>query len=234
MFGPGRRDYDTDAVVVDRRRVPGRGSADEVEVIVVSPATRPRPADGSARLTGALLCIHGGGFTIGRAEHDIPFAAWLVGELGIVVVLVDYRLAPEHPYPAGLADCYAALDWLHGDADALGVDPDRVAIYGSSAGATLAAGTALLARDLGGPPLCLQFLAIPVLDDRLGTPSMRAFVDTPIWHRHNAELSWTNYLGDRRDEVAPYASPARAVDLAGLPRAPTSPRPSSIRCATRV
>ncbi len=214
MYGPGRRPFDADAVTVDRRHVPGRGRVDEVEVIVVA----PRERSSSDSPPGALLCIHGGGFSIGRAEHDIPFAAWMAGELGIVVALVDYRLAPEHPYPAGLADCLAALEWLHAHAGELGFDPDRLAIYGSSAGATIAAGTALLARDLGGPPLCLQFLAIPVLDDRLGTPSMRQFVDTPIWHRRNAELSWSYYLGDDRDEVSPYASPARAVDLTGLPR----------------
>ena len=201
-FGPGRRPFDEEAVVVDRRRIPGRGTADEVDVIVVSPRERPD----AAGPTGALLGIHGGGFAIGRAEHDIPLAAWMVGELGIVVVLVDYRLAPEHPYPAVLDDCYASLCWLHGTAAELGVDPDRIAIHGSSAGGTLAAATALLARDLDGPPLCLQFLSIAGFDDRLDTPSMRQFVDTPIWNRHNSELAWSFYLGDAQPRPTPASS----------------------------
>jgi acetyl esterase len=203
---------DTAGMVVDRRRVPGRGTAADVAIIVV----RPEP-DGTDRRTGGLLCIHGGGFAIGRAEDDLFLALWIVQALGIVVTLVDYRLAPEHPYPAGLDDCYAALTWMHGAADQLGLDPDRIGVYGSSCGATLAAGTALLARDLGGPPLCLQYLALPVLDDRLDTPSMRDLVDTPVWHRRNAELSWAYYLGEPRHDVPAYASPARAEVLAGLP-----------------
>src|SRR5207248_2686681 len=101
-------------------------------------------------------------------------------QLRAVVVSVEYRLAPEHPYPAGLHDCYAALVWLAANGDELGVDTDRIAVYGPSAGGGLAAGVALYARDHGGPNLCFQFLAIPVLDDRLETASMRAFVDTPI------------------------------------------------------
>ena len=93
-------------------------------------------------------------------------------------------------------------------------------MFGNSAGGGLAAATALLARDQGGPALCFQFLGIPELDDRLDTPSMLAFDDTPMWHRRNAELSWAYYLGrPTRRPVSPYAAPARASDLAGLPRA---------------
>ena len=117
-------------------------------------------------------------------------------DLGAVVVSVDYRLAPEHPYPAAVHDCYAALRYLHAEADALGVDTSRVAVMGASAGGGLAAATALLARDEGGPALCFQMLHIPELDDRLETPSMQAFVDTPIWNRPLAEQSWRAYLGD--------------------------------------
>jgi acetyl esterase/lipase len=214
MFSPALRPYDGDAIVVERRHIPGRG-VDQVEVIVV--ARRDRRSSP----VGALLQIHGGGFSIGRAEHDIPFAQRLLSELDIVLVLIDYRLAPEHPYPAGIADCYATLCWVNDHAEELGIDRERIGVYGTSAGATLAAGTALLARDLGGPPLCFQCLVVPVLDDRLETPSMRQFVDTPMWNRRNAALSWANYLGGEpeevRPDVSPYASPARAGDLAGLP-----------------
>jgi len=134
---------------------------------------------------------------------------------------VDYRLAPEHPYPAGLHDCYAALTFLHAEASALGVDPERVALLGTSAGGGLAAATALLARDRGGPPVCFQMLHIPELDDRLETPSMRTFVDSPLWNRPLAVKSWEFYLGALagKDDVPVYAAPARATDLAGLPPA---------------
>jgi acetyl esterase/lipase len=143
----------------------------------------------------------------------------LARELGVVVVSVDYRLAPEHPFPAGIEDCYAALVWLHDHADELGVDTARIAVNGGSAGGGLAAGLALLARDRGGPRLCFQYLGIPELDDRLDTPSMHRFHDTPMWARPAAEKSWEWYLGDAhgRDDVSPYAAPARATDVAGLP-----------------
>jgi acetyl esterase/lipase len=129
-------------------------------------------------------------------------------------------LAPEHPFPAGLEDCYVALVWLHENAKELGVDTTRVAVNGGSAGGGLAAGLALLARDRGGPAICFQYLGIPELDDRLDTPSMQRFTDTPMWARPSAEVSWKWYLGENHDgEVSSYAAPARAVDLSGLPPA---------------
>lgn len=167
----------------------------------------------------ALLYIHGGGFVTGDVETEAAGAAMLVRDLGVVVASVDYRLAPEHPYPAGLDDCMAALGWLHGEAAGLGVDPTRIGVYGQSAGGGLAAAVALRARDEGGPTLCFQFLGIPELDDRLETPSMRRFVDTPMWNRPNAELSWRYYLASVTGETPAYAAPARADDLTGLPAA---------------
>jgi acetyl esterase/lipase len=128
---------------------------------------------------------------------------------------LEYRLAPEHPFPAGLEDCFAALDDLAKNSADLGVDPRRIGVGGASAGAGLAAATALLARDRGGPQLCMQYLGIPELDDRLETPSMRAYTDTPVWHRPNAVLSWQYYLAGQAP--TPYAAPARAEDLSGLP-----------------
>jgi acetyl esterase/lipase len=150
-------------------------------------------------------------------EH--AFGAQVAKDLGVVVVAVEYRLAPEHPFPAGLEDCYAALSWLHDQAHQLGVDRSRIAVGGQSAGGGLAAATALLARDRGGPPLCFQFLGIPELDHRLETASMRAFVDTPMWSRPKAEISWRYYLGPDAGDVSPYASPAIATDLRDLPPA---------------
>ncbi len=121
--------------------------------------------------------------------------------------------------PVETADCFATVQWMSGNASVLGVDRERIAVGGQSAGGGLAAAVALMARDRGGPSLCFQFLGIPELDHRLDTVSMRTFVDTPMWHRPNAELSWSYYLGPDADPVSPYASPAVATDLVGLPPA---------------
>lgn len=206
-------DVDVTGVVITDHSVPAPGGEGDVPVRVYAPDSPP-PQGGRA----ALLDIHGGGFTSGSIEMEHGFCASMVRRLGIVVATVEYRLAPEHPFPAGIEDCYAALRWLHDAADQLGVDRDRVGVGGQSAGGGLAAGTALLARDRGGPPLCFQFLGIPELDHRLETASMRAFTDTPLWSHPQAILSWQRYLGaEHTGEVSPYASPAIAIDLRGLP-----------------
>ncbi len=196
------------------REVPGRSGDPPVPVRVYRPRTdssRPRPA---------LVEIHGGGFMLGDIEMMDPWCQRVAAEVDAVVVSVEYRLAPEHPFPAAVEDCYAALAWTAAQAGELDVDADRIGIGGQSAGGGLAAGTALLARDRGGPGLCFQLLEIPELDHRLETPSMRAFTDTPLWNLPNAQWSWRHYLGGSGDaEVSPYASPAIAKDLAGLPPA---------------
>src|SRR5262249_32841322 len=178
--------------------------------------------EGDAPATGrpGLLDIHGGGFVVGSIDMEHAFGVSVARRLGAVMVTPEYRLAPEHPYPAGVEDCFASLQWLAANSHALGVDPARIAVGGQSAGGGLSAAVALLARDRGGPALCFQFLGIPELDHRLETTSMRTFVDTPMWHRANAILSWQYYLGpDHTGEVSPYASPAIAPDLSGLPPA---------------
>jgi len=212
LVGPLNANVDTTGIDVTDQDVPTE--AGTVPVRVYTP-TGPPPPGGRP----ALLDIHGGGFVLGSIEIEHAFATQLARELGVVVVAPEYRLAPEYPFPAGLEDCYAALRWLHEGAAHLGVDVDRVGVGGQSAGGGLAAATALLARDRGGPALCFQFLGIPELDHRLETASMRAFVDTPLWNRANAELSWQYYLGVDTAAVSPYASPAIAPDLHGLPPA---------------
>jgi acetyl esterase/lipase len=160
-----------------------------------------RPTDVAGPLP-AVLYIHAGGF---------------IAQVDAVVVSVEYRLAPEHRYPAAVEDCYAGLQWLAAKAEDHGVDADRIAVYGTSAGGGLAAGVSLLARDRGGPRISFLMLDVPELDDRLDTPSMRAYTDTPIWNRPSAVISWTHYLGESPAEVPIYAAPARATDLAGMP-----------------
>jgi acetyl esterase/lipase len=201
---------------IEDRMVPGWEGDPDVPVRVY----RPAQASAAARVPGILM-IHGGGFVIGSVEAEHAGAALTAVGTGAVVVSVDYRLAPEHPFPAGLHDCYAALSHLHAEAEALGVDPARLALTGASAGGGLAAATALLARDRGGPPVCFQLLQIPELDDRLQTPSMQTFVDSPMWNRPLAVQSWQAYLGPLYGtaDVPAYAAPARAEDLSELPPA---------------
>jgi acetyl esterase/lipase len=196
------------------RSVPGRTGDPPVPVRIYT----PKRAAGAVR--GCVLEIHGGGFLFGDIAMMDPWCQAVAGELDAVVVSVEYRLAPEHRYPAAPEDCYAAFCWVASHAAELGIDPARIVLAGQSAGGALAAAVALMARDRGGPRACFQLLEIPVLDDRLDTPSMRAFTDTPLWNRPNAEASWKHYLGPaHRGEVAPYAAPARAADLRGLPPA---------------
>ncbi|MDB6061034.1 MAG: esterase [Verrucomicrobiaceae bacterium] len=178
------------------------------------------PKQRAAAVPG-LLCIHSGGFVIGSLDTEHASLVALCEVLGVVIASVDYRLAPEHPYPAGLEDCYSALTWFSKSAESLGVDNNRIGVYGLSAGGGLSAALALLTRDRSGPKLCFQYLGVPELDDRLQTTSMRNFIDTPLWSRVHAELSWKYYLGDKTQpgaaDVPIYAAPARATDLRGLP-----------------
>lgn len=205
-------EVDVSGLVVEDRLVPGAPGEPPVAVRVYQPRSHD---DGRP----ALIQLHGGAFVAGDLEADHAVSARNAAQLQATVVAVNYRLAPEHPFPAGLEDCYAALRWLHEEADTFGVDRERIGVSGQSAGGGMAAGLALLARDRCGPMLCFQFLAMAELDDRLDTPSARAFVDTPQWSRPKAEVSWRCYLRGHAGPVSPYAAPARAIDLAGLPPA---------------
>lgn len=209
-------DIDRSGVAVENRTIPGPVGAPDVPVRIYSP-------EGLDKTVPGILHIHGGGFVIGDLDSELGACLALCRNLGVVVVSVDYRLAPETPYPGPLEDCYAALKWVSSNSAQLNIDPTRLAVFGQSAGGGLSAATALLARDRGGPHICFQYLGIPELDDRLHTPSMQRFVDTPLWNRPSAELSWDFYLGDQyqrgADDVPYHAAPARAEDLAGLPPA---------------
>jgi acetyl esterase/lipase len=198
--------------VFEDRVVPGPDGEPDVTVRVFRPANASPPVP-------AVYWIHGGGFMFGSAlTEDARLSRW-AEEFGCVVVSVEYRLAPEHPYPAPLEDCYAGLLWTARHADELGVDPGRVVLAGASAGAGLAAGLALLARDRAEVSVAYQLLIYPMLDDRNVTPSSN--LDTVVWTRDANVLGWRAYLGARhgQDAIPPYAAPARATDLTGLPPA---------------
>jgi acetyl esterase len=178
-----------------------------------------RPAQESGTLP-CLLQFHAGGFVIGSIDQEHERNRRLCLGVHTAVVAVEYRLAPEHSYPAALTDSYAALCWVAANAQTLGVDPARIALHGRSAGGGLAVSTALLARDQAGPELRFLYLAAPQLDDRCNTGSMRRFDDTPLWTATSARRSWAMYLGPGPapgDPLSSYAVPARAGDLSGLP-----------------
>ncbi|GHI41554.1 alpha/beta hydrolase [Streptomyces violascens] len=172
---------------------------------------RPREAQGT------LIWLHGGGFVMGDVETEHPWAARIAAASGAVVISVGYRLAPENPFPAAPDDAYAVLTWAARHAAELGIDPDRIAVGGHSAGGGLAAATALRARDEQGPRIHFQLLNQPGLDERQETWSAREFTDTPWMTRDKITASWHHYLGST--PASPYAAPARATDLTGLPPA---------------
>jgi acetyl esterase len=209
---------DESGVCIEDRTISGGDDATNIAIRIY------RPEELKDKTAG-LLYIHGGGFVVGDLDTEHAGPIGVCRALGIVVVSTDYRKAPENPYPAGLEDCFAALEWLHRHADELLVDRSRIGIRGGSAGGGLSAGLALLARDRGGPEICFQYLGIPELDDRLQTVSMTEFTDTPLWNRPNAVLSWQYYLGENYvaggDDVPYTAAPARASveQLRGLPPA---------------
>lgn len=197
----------------DDHQIPGDRGAPEVTLRIYRPVNA----------TGALPCIywiHGGGMIFCEMGFDDLDCQAYAEQVGCAVASVEYRLAPEDPFPAGLEDCYSGLKWLALNANVLGIDPTRIAIAGRSGGACLAAGTALWARDHGGPELAFQLLIYPMLDDRNQTPSLQEFDGIVSWGRSHNLSAWSAVLGEDvvgTAAVSPYAAPARASTLAGLP-----------------
>jgi acetyl esterase/lipase len=178
---------------------------------------RPAASEEVVAPRAGMLWIHGGGYLFGSAEDD---RARLIAEkLECNVVSIDYRVAPEHPFPAGPDDCYAALLWMVEHATELNVDPTRIAIGGASAGSGMAAGLALMLRDRGGPQIAFQLLLYPMIDNLHDTPSGQ-YTNHPVWNQRTSFNAWEMYLdGVPGKDASPYAAAARATDLAGLPPA---------------
>ena len=200
-------------VQVYEAHAPGRDGAPDVRLVVTAPKAMGRDRPG-------ILHIHGGGFVLGSADMTGPTDAEYAVQLGAVVVSVDYRLAPETPHPGPVEDCYAGLAWLHAQAAALGVDPGRIVVTGESAGGGFAAALVLLAKHRGEYAVAFQHLVFPMLDDRTVTQSEPSpYVGQFVWTRESNRFGWTSLLGAPPGgaDVSPFAAPARASDLSGLP-----------------
>ncbi|WP_396595662.1 alpha/beta hydrolase [Brevundimonas sp. R86498] len=194
----------------ERRQIPGRRGHPDVAVELIG-----RSAPG--RVRPALIHMHGGGLISGRAAHSTAFCQGIAAQFDCLVVNVDYRLAPDTPFPGPVEDNYAALDWVYRNADELGVDRRRIAVMGESAGGGHAALLALMARDRGELPICLQVLIYPMLDDRTGpstTPS--GPIGAIGWSAEANAFSWSAFLGGEAGAPPAGAVPARVEDLSGL------------------
>jgi len=167
----------------------------------------------------ALVYFHGGGWVIGSIETHDGLCRALANAARIAVVSVDYRLAPEHPYPAGVDDAYAATCWIAAHAEDLWIDSERIAVGGDSAGGNLAAVVALKAREFGSPRLAFQLLIYPITNNDLDTPSYLENAEGFMLTRAEMAWFWGHYLASPEQGSEPYVSPLRAEDLAGLPPA---------------
>jgi len=177
-----------------------------------------RPTTPSA---AALLWIHGGGMILGHAKHDDVVCAHTAAKLNINVFSVEYRLAPEHPYPAAIDDCFNVWQWLQQNAAELGIDPARIAIGGESAGGGLAASLAQRVLDQGGVQPAAQLLVYPMLDDRTAARRELDATRHRLWSNNNNRTGWEHYLDQPAgaEQLPPYAAAARRDDLRGLPKA---------------
>lgn len=199
-------------VVSSDHYAPGPEGDPDVMVRIYQPETRPDTLP-------ALLWIHGGGYVLGNVQEDDLKAKGMALALNCVIASVEYRLAPEHPFPAPLDDCYAALKWLAGSADQFGINTARIAIGGASAGGGLAAGLGLLARDRAEVDVCYQLLIYPMIDDANVEQAGPGVPDAPLWTRAINLVGWRSYLGQEPggDGISQYAAVARAEDVSGLP-----------------
>jgi acetyl esterase len=188
-------------------------------------ADGPRPIQvriyrpkGAPPASPCVVHLHGGAFIKGSLDSGDPIAWGIADHVGCVVIGVDYRLAPEHPFPAGVEDCYAVVSYIASRGSELGVDGAKVAIWGDSAGGNMAAACCLMARDRGGPAIVAQVLIYPGLTDELASPSYKTYAEAPVTAA-SIDRAWSLYLGGRRPTAEPYAAPLKASDLSNLPPA---------------
>jgi acetyl esterase/lipase len=206
LFAGSNKAY-TD-VTISEYKIPGLNKAPEISLRVVTPK--------NAKDTNpAIYDIHGGGMIMGDMKSGEASAVFFALKFNAVVVSVEYRLAPENPYPAAVEDCYAGLVWMANNAKMLKIDPEHIAVFGGSAGGGLTLATSLMARDKNFPKICFQMAMYPMIDDRNVTVSSQEVTNVGIWDRSSNLEAWKWYLGGKKADA--YAAPARAVNLKGLP-----------------
>ncbi len=194
-----------------KKIIPGYQN-EPIEIILYEPKDVKGPLP-------CLIYFHGGAFIFKAVAFHKGLVCNYAKRTPCKVIFVNYRLAPRHPFPIGIEDCYAAFQWVIGKSKELDIDRDRIAIGGDSAGGTLAAGVCLLARDRKAPKICFQMLVYPVMDARQKTESMRRFVDTPIWNARLNKKMWMLYLKENSHLDKAYASPMEASSFLNLPKA---------------
>ena len=199
-----------DSLLITERFIPGPEGNPDVKVRLYEPKKKDK-------LLPGVLYLHGGGYIMGSSEIYDNQCQGIISEIECVIISVDFRLAPEHPFPAPLEDCYAALKWFAENSEELSVDSSRIAVVGGSSGGGLTAALSLLARDRKGPSIVFQMPLYPMIDDRIMTPSSNEIIDGRVWNKKSCQKAWKMYLGSNKGEVSPYAAPARATDLSGLP-----------------
>lgn len=195
---------------IETRTIPGP-DVDELTIRIYQPVGEGQ--------RGACLYFHGGGWVLNNIETHDDVARRLAAASGFVFVSIDYRLAPEHKYPAAIEDGYAALQWVHEHARELNIDPARIAVCGDSAGGNIAAVLCLMTRDRGGPPIAAQALIYPITDCDFDRPSYRDNADGYFLTTKQMKWFWDHYVSSPAQMLEPYASPIRAASLSGLPRA---------------
>jgi len=220
--GSDRMFPDNDSVIAGRaidwedRVIPGPAGGPDVEITIFRPRGRE-----DETLPG-FVNIHGGGMIVGHRSWETARVVDIVDQHRVVAVNVEYRLAPEDPFPAGVEDCYAAFVWTHENAASLGIDPERIVVGGGSAGGGLTAAVALMARDRRGPAMAGQLLLCPMIDNTNTTVSSFQYDGIGTWQREMNLLAWSCVLGDDLAfsvDAPAYAAASRAADVSGLPPA---------------
>lgn len=199
----------SEGVQVTKRKIQGYQGA-LIEITLFTPPELSKNAP-------CLVYLHGGAFVLKAAPYMKTLVCKYAAQTPCKVVYVDYRLAPKFAFPVGVEDCYAAFDWVHQNADELGIDKARIAIGGDSAGGALASAVNLMARDRGTATACFQMLIYPVTDARMSTDSIKKFTDTPMWNSKQTEKMWKLYLKDGLPIKREYASPMEAASLVKMP-----------------
>ncbi|MCL6457480.1 MAG: alpha/beta hydrolase [Gorillibacterium sp.] len=198
-----------EGVSATKKQIPGYQNG-MIELIIYE----PKDIEANAP---CLIYLHGGAFALKAAPYHKNLVCEYALKTPCKVIFVDYRLAPKYAFPVGVEDCYAAFEWVCQNAEGLGIDKNRIALGGDSAGGALAAAVNLMARDRKAPGICFQMLIYPVTDARQITESIKKYIDTPMWNSKLNEKMWKLYLKDGVHHNREYASPMEAASLENLP-----------------